>query len=168
MNQILNPKDCIELPMRGSTHGILRDRSGRVVHEDARSNNIVTAIRVPIIKLLGGYLAPNYAQLPFVNQMKFGTGNTAPTAYQTGLVTPLQDAVKVLPAAPTISQDGLQVTYSVVFGENELNDVTMREAGLFTSDNTMVARSVIGEYHKLAGMFFEFYWTIGFDAQSNG
>ena len=155
--------------MLGSTHGILRDRSGKVMHEEHSKNNIVTAIRVPIIKLLGGYLSPNYALLPFVNQMKFGTGSSIPaSAYNTGLEAPLQDAIKVLPAAPTISQDGLQVTYSVVFGENELNDVTMREAGLFTSDNTMVARSVIGEYHKLAGMFFEFYWTIGFDAQSGG
>lgn len=147
--------------MFGVTHGIIRDANG-IVYEEQSKNNIVIAIRKPIISLLGGYLASN--PLPFINQMKFGSGITPPTIYDTSLEEPITGAVKILPAAPTISQDGMLVTFSIVFGENEMNDITMREAGLFTVDNTMVARSVIGEYKKLPGMFFEFYWTIGFGA----
>lgn len=147
--------------MFGQTYGVIRDKNG-IVYEERSKNNIVVAIRTPIIKLLGGFLSTS--PLPFINQMKFGSGSTAPTVYDTALETPINGAVKILPAAPTISNDGLQVTFSVVFGENEMNDVTMREAALFAADNTMIARSVIGEYRKTAGMFFEFYWTIGFGA----
>ena len=149
--------------LKGFTRGVIKDASGNIYHEEKKDNNIVLAVRTPLVKLLGGFLSQNYAQLPFVSQIKFGNGVLPPTIYQTGLQSPIPGAVKILPVAPTVSSSGLEVTFSVVFGEQEMNNTLMTEAGLFTTDNTMIARSVIGEYTKMPGMFFEFYWTIGFE-----
>lgn len=100
--------------------------------------------------------------MPFVNQIKFGSDGTAPTIYQTALLAPITGAVKILPAAPTISADGLQATFGVVFDANELNDTVIREAALVAADGTTIARAPTGEYRKLTGIYFEFYWTIGY------
>lgn len=160
----MNIQDTLEAPtLKGEIKTILRDAEGNVVQETTTPNNILVSIRKPIISLLGGYGMGN-ADLPFIKYISFGSDDTPANINQTGLVAPIAGAIKLIAANPIISADGLTATFAVLFGMDELNNTTMKEACLVTADGTAVARSVIGSHSKPAGFYFEFYWTIGYQA----
>lgn len=100
--------------------------------------------------------------MPYIAKIAFGSNSTPPTIYDTALVEPITASEKLLSASPIFSTNYLQATFAVLYGLNELEGITMREAGLFTVDGTLVARALIGEYTKISGVYFEFYWTIGY------
>lgn len=100
--------------------------------------------------------------LPYVARIAFGSSDKPATIYDTDLEQPISGADKILATAPIFSPDGLQVTFAVLVDMNELNDVEIREAVLRTVDGTAIARSPIGYYRKIPGMYWEFMWTIGY------
>jgi hypothetical protein len=193
----------VNVPMKGSIRLVTRKGShtGEIVDDITTHNNILTAIRIPIITLLGGYLniqtlycmngssnwvsaadsvsvnsvngtfqyMVNYnSNLPVVQQIAFGSDPTPATEFDTGLIAPISGASKLLACPPVFTSGGLQAQFSVLFGENELNDTPICEAVLLTPTGTAIARAAIGSYTKVAGMFFEFFWTIGFDPITAG
>lgn len=163
---IIKVKDGIPyLEVKGTVRMVSRDADFNIVDDRTTHNNILLQIRQPIIRLLGGAMTPN-EQLPFVNQIGFGTDNTPPTIEDTGLKASVDGSRRLIAAAPTFSTDGLTVTFAVLYDlvEPEIDGVDLREACLYTTDGIAVARTVIGSYEKVAGMYFEFYWTIGYEA----
>ena len=151
------------IELKGSLRLVTKDLNGNVLSDNVVDNNILLAIRVPIVKLLGGFNTPTN-QLPIITAINFGSDNTAPTIYQTDLIAPVDGATKALLSAPAFSQDNLRATFAVVFGPTEFNGITFKEAVLKTATGVAVARTVIGSYTKSAGTYFEFYWTIGYSA----
>jgi len=115
----------------------------------------------------------NYAaSLPVVTSMAFGTSSVPATIFDTGIHTPIDinnpsTGKKNLAVSPTFSTDGLKATFAVMFADTEMNNVAVSEVALLTANNIAIARTVIGSYTKLPGMFFEFYWTIGYDPVSS-
>lgn len=148
----------------GSVKFIIRDKDGNIVDEGGVTNNIVLGIRKPIIKLLAGW-ALEPGQHPFVQQLALGSGDTAPTVLDNGLVAEIEGSRKLAATAPTISEDGLTATFAFLY--NEVDDAVdgkdIKEMGLFTVQGDMIARTTIGLWRKVTGMYFEVYWTIGYN-----
>lgn len=109
------------------------------------------------------YISVDYGSLPFIGSIAFGSSGDPATMYDTALKTAIAGGEKLIAMAPTIDSGNLKVTFAAVIGDQELNDVMIREAVLKTTDGTVVARTPIGEHRKIPGMFFEFYWTIGYE-----
>lgn len=162
---ILRPAQIIRL--KGSTRWVAKNAYGEVVDEKCVDNNILLQIRKPIISLLGA-AQTDKAQMPFVNAIGFGTDGTAPSEVQTDLIAPITGAKKLLAAAPQFDADGLGVTFVVLFDLTDayVDGITLREAVLYTQSTTAnpngiaIARTAIGEYKKLTGLFLEYYHKI--------
>lgn len=164
MNNTANQSilDYQTFKMKGTTRWVLKDSDGNIVSDTARDNNILLQIRRPIIKLLGAAQLEK-TDMPFVYAIGFGTDGTPPDETQTGLIAPVAGAnFKLLAAAPQFDADGLGVTFVVLFDLTDaaVDGVTLREACLFTQDGTAIARTTIGEYKKLTGLFLEYYHKI--------
>lgn len=122
--------------------------------------------------------------LPFVDTIVFGTnipaGSTAVSTVpvsstDTGLTNPVPASFRRISPNPIVSADGLSVTFVAVYPLTlaGLDGVHLREVGLFcggddASGGTMIARALIGDFVKPVGMFFEFYWTIGYTSLTDG
>lgn len=147
----------------GTVRIVTKDANHNIVDERVETNNILLQIRQPIIKLLGGLMTdPN--TLPFVSMIGFGTDDTPPAITDTGLKAPVNNSRRLIATAPTFSNDGLQVTFAVLYDlvEPDIDGTALKEACLYTRDGVAIARTVIGSYTKIAGMYFEFYWVIGY------
>lgn len=151
----------ILVPFKGTTRWVAKDINGNIVDEVTKENNILVQIRLPIIKLLGASSLEKTA-MPFVNAIAFGTDGTVPNENQTGLIAPISGAKLLLASDPQFDTDGLGVTFVVLFDTTSVVDnMTIREAVLMTqSTNTAIARTAIGEYTKLPGLFLEYYHKI--------
>ena len=122
--------------------------------------------------------------LPFVDTIVFGTnvpaGGTAVSTVpvsstDTGLTNPVPASFRRISPNPIVSADGLSVTFVAVYPITlaGLDGVHLREVGLYcggddASGGTMIARALIGDFVKPVGMFFEFYWTIGYTSLTDG
>ena len=148
--------------LKGTGRWVAKDADGNIVDEKVTENNILLKIRKPIITLLGASQLEK-AAMPYVTAIGFGTGSTAPTENDVGLEAPIPGAsLKLLAAAPQFDDDGLGVTFVVLFDLTDaaVDNVTMKEACVFTQDGTPIARTVIGSYTKLPGLFLEYYHKI--------
>lgn len=152
--------------LHGQVHGVLKDRDGNVVHMFDTPNNIVLGIRIPIIKLLGGWGA-DVEDLPFVRQIALGLSDTPATSTDEALGQELSGSRKLTATVPTISEDGLRLTFSFLYDtvDDAVDNQDIKELGLYTTDGTMIARTTVGFWRKTPGMYFEIYWTIGYNAQ---
>jgi hypothetical protein len=155
--------DLNPVKLKGTVRIVERDSNHNIVSERVERNNILLQIRQPIVKLLGGLMS-DPSTLPFVSQIGFGGDDTPPTILDTGLIAPVNNSQRLIATAPTFSNDGLQVTFAVLYDltEPDIDGIALKEACLYTRDNVAIARTVIGSYTKIAGMYFEFYWTIGY------
>lgn len=166
MSNILKVDDKMSyVELEGTTRGIWRYPDGSIADEKVTKNNILLQIRQPIVRLLGGLMTdPN--TLPFISAIGFGSDNTPPAITDTDLVTPVNNSRRLLATAPTFSTDGLQATFCVLFDlvDNDVDGVPLKEECLYTRDGVAVARTVIGSYTKVPGMYFEFYHTIGYNS----
>lgn len=165
MRNILTAEDKMQyVELKGTTKGIWRYPDGTVADEKVTKNNILLQIRQPIIKLLGGLMTPK-ENLPFISSIGFGTDDTPPSIDQTGLIAPVNNSRRLIASAPVFSNDGLQVTFCVLYDlvEPDVDNITLKEECLYTTDGTAVARTTIGEYKKIPGLFFEFYHCIGYE-----
>lgn len=141
----------------------LKDAAGNIVEQGKVTNNIVLGIRKPIIKLLGGW-GSNTEDLPFVRQLALGNDDTPASITDTSLKNEIQGSRKLSATVPTISEDGLTVTFSFLYDtvDDAVDNKDIKEMGLFTTDGTMVARTTVGLWRKTTGLYFEVYWTIGY------
>lgn len=155
--------------LKGQVRIVQKDTNGSIINDTTVPNNIVIGIRKPIMKLLAGAFTDKKVDLPFVNTLKLGSSNKAVSVEDTGLNSLIEHSeARVIPPIQ-ISSDGLRATFAFAYSAaNEYinytddNKVTIREMGLFTSDDTMVAHTVVGSWQKQAGVYFEVYWTIGY------
>lgn len=168
---MIHPKlyDVIDIPMVGNTRVVVKDADGNIIDDIHNKNNILLTIRKPIIRLLGGVKATSLtdtAALPFVNSIGFGTDDTPANINQTSLVAPITGSQRMIATAPTFSDDGLRATFAILFGliEVGIDGQYIKEACLYTADGTAIARVCIGSYQKIAGLYMEFYWEIGYEA----
>lgn len=141
----------------------LKDKDGNVVSEGKVHNNIVLAIRKPIIRLLSGW-GSDVADLPFIRQLALGTGSTTTTIADTSLESEIEGSRKLTATTPNIADDGLSVTFSFMYDmvDNYVDNQDIKEMGLYTTDGTMIARTTVGLWRKTTGLYFEVYWTIGY------
>ena len=166
MSNIIKVNDVFEtIECKGTVRMVTRDANHNIVDERTEHNNILLTIRKPIVKLLGGAMTPN-SELPFINSIGFGTDDTPPAITQTGLGAEVNNSRRLIAMAPTFSNDGLRVTFAVLYDlvEPDVDNIDLKEACLYTADGTAVARTVIGSYKKIEGMYFEFYWEVGYAA----
>lgn len=156
---------AMPMKMEGKVTYIMRDKDGKVVDTKSVHNNIVLAIRNPIIRLLGGYATASTG-LPFVKMLGLGTSDTAVTVKDTALGAELADSRKLTATAPTIAADGLSVTFSFLYDmtDTAVDNKDIKEMGLFTADGTMIAHTLVGLWKKTTGLYFEVYWQIGYSA----
>lgn len=156
----MNSTSSIPEEMKGQIRYVTKDKDGKVIAEHSQSNMIVKGIRPIIVQMLAGsgYTTP----LPSIDKIAFGDSSVAPTVLDTGLkgATLVE---KTIIGAAALSDSNRKATFSVLLGDTEANGYNIREAGLF-SGTTLIARTTFGTYTKSAGTYFEFYWTIGYDA----
>ena len=122
--------------------------------------------------------------LPFVDTIVFGTNipsgsstvSSLPiSSTDVGLVNPVPASFRRISPNPIVSADGLSVTFVAVYPlvQAGLDGVHLREVGLYcggddASGGTMIAKALVGDFVKPVGMFFEFYWTIGYTSLNDG
>lgn len=157
---------CNTNKLVGSVSVRLLDAKKNEVGKTNVHNNIVLGIRKPIIKLLGGW-STSAEELPFVRQLALGTGDASPTIEDTGLNAEIEGSRKITATVPTISEDGLSVTFSFLYDmvDDAVDNQDIKEMGLYTSDGTMIARTTPGLIRKAPGLYLEVYWTIGYAQQ---
>lgn len=156
---------CKDQKLVGRVCIVAKDADGNVVDTNNVTNNIVLSIRNPIIRLLGGW-GTDPEKLPFVRQIALGTGSTPATILDTKLEAEVEGSRKVTATAPTISEDGLSLTFSFLYDmvDEAVDNKDIQEMALFTIDGTMIARTTVGLWRKTTGLYFEIYWTIGYAA----
>lgn len=149
--------------LHGKVSFVLKDKNGNIVDKGNVTNNIVLAIRKPIIKLLAGW-GTDVAELPFVRQLALGESDTAANITDTALGMEIEGSRKLTATIPTIAEDGLTVTFSFLYDmvDDAIDNKDIKEMGLFTTDGTMIARTTVGLWRKTTGLYFEVYWTIGY------
>lgn len=149
--------------LHGRVSYCLKDKDGNIVEQGKVTNNIVLAIRKPIIKLLAGWGSETSA-LPFVRQLALGESDTAANITDTSLLMEIEGSRKLTATVPTIADDGLTVTFSFLYDmvDEAIDNKDIKEMGLFTTDGTMIARTTVGLWRKTTGLYFEVYWTIGY------
>lgn len=154
---------CDPKSLYGRVRFVAKNKEGEIVEEGGVPNNIVLGIRKPIIKLLGGW-GNTSEDLPFVRELALGKGDTAPVVTDTQLVSELTGSRKLTATLPTISEDGLSLTFSFLYDmvDDAVDNQDVKEMGLFTTDGTMIARTTVGLWRKTPGLYFEVYWTIGY------
>ena len=101
--------------------------------------NIITRYTQELLsKLLVG--APGTVIL---SKVGFGTGSSTPTPDDTGLT----DAYIKPITNYSFPEPGV-ICINYTLEENEMNGITIREIGLFTSDNKLIARKVLAGIEK--------------------
>lgn len=162
-----NTSLCENNKLYGSVTYKMYDKDHNLVETKTVPNNIVLGIRMPIIELLGGW-ATDPSRLPFVKQVILGTSSVPPAVDQTDVQEPIPNSQKNTSNA-TLNTDGPSVTFSFMYDANDANvdGIEIHEMGLYTSDNRMVARTTVGTWKKIAGLYFEIYWTIGYQPNTN-
>lgn len=158
----MNINSSLPQDMQGSVYGVTKNSAGEVLSELKKANMVVKGIRPVIVQMLAGSGYKDPAELPSIDTIKFGDSNTPPDLSDTGLKGNII-ATKTIIGAAALSDSNRKATFSVLLGDTEAVDASIREAGLFSGD-TLVARTTFGTYTKSSGTYFEFYWTIGYNA----
>lgn len=160
--------------LQGRVRIVMKDASGETLTDTTVKNNIVIGIRNPIMKLLAGALVEDKASLPFINTLKLGKSNKAVSVSDTDLNDPIENSEARAVPPVQLSSDGLRATFAFAYSaadqyinSTDTNTIKIREMGLYTSDGTMVAHTVVGEWEKRPGVYLEVYWTIGYMPSGN-
>lgn len=141
------------------------DKNHNLVSSGEATNTVVLGIREPIIQLLGGFNS-GLAELPFIQKLKLGNMNGTPTTEDTSL---WGDTLGETETHNTPTFEGgnyPSVTFSFMFPADDptLESDDIHEMGLYTTKDRMVAHVDVGTWRKVPGLYFEVYWTIGYQA----
>lgn len=131
------------------------DENMKLIQEQTSSNLIVSVGKT----YLAAWLAAASQAGEFMSYIALGTGNTAPTAGDTGLQSPLSPRVQgVLLSSLNTWQN------TATFGPGVCTG-TLSEAGLFSAitSGTMFARNVFAPISKLAGTTVQVVWQVQFN-----
>jgi hypothetical protein len=135
--------------VRGHVHLEIR-KNGQLIDMEDDHNVVVTGGRSKLAGLLGGRDAGKYITLVGV-----GTNAAAATEADTNLTD------RVLIPVSNAAYEGAKVRFNFTIGSGQANGLTIRELGLFFSDNTMfsrrVRRSAIGKEDDIE---INGYWDI--------
>ena len=136
-------------PVRGHVHLEVK-RAGNLIDVDDDHNVVVLGGRARLAGLLGGRDAGK-----FIANVGVGTSDSAATESDTNLTG------RVLIPVSGAEYDGAKVRFNFMIGSSQANGVTIRELGLFFSDNTLfsrrVRRSAIGKEDDIE---ISGYWDI--------
>lgn len=138
--------------MKGELQIIVTDARGNRYEYD--TPNIITygAARVAAHALVGD--TDFYAA-----KIAVGTGSTPPTRDDTALVAQIYEENLPSPSFPYVGQ----VQVGVVLGNNHVTDgQELREVGLFTSTNILIARQIHAPIMKDTMFQVEYRWRIVF------
>lgn len=116
-----------------------------VVHSP---NLVVDKAYEQLASLLGGDLANNH-----VTKLAFGSNGTAAASTDTGLT---QLAPQVWLAVTATYPSAKSVLFTTTWAASVQNTITIREVGLFCTDNTLVARKAFQDIKKST----DWEWTI--------
>lgn len=155
---------CNTQKLYGEVTYKMYDNNHNLVDTKTVHNNIVLGVRAPIIQLLGG-ARTDYDALNFVHQVCLGTGTEEPTINDDH-ITKIVGSECSLASNPTFDLTGPSVTFAFMYDKEDpaVDGQKIHEMGLYTKDGTMIARTYVGEWMKVQGLFFEIYWTIGYKA----
>lgn len=135
--------------VRGHVHLEIR-KNGQLIDMEDDHNVVVTGGRSKLAGLLGGRDAGKY-----ITQVGVGTNAAAATESDTNLTD------RVLIPVSSADYEGAKVRFNFTIGSGQANGLTIRELGLFFSDNTMfsrrVRRSAIGKEDDIE---INGYWDI--------
>ena len=136
-------------PVRGHVHLEVK-RAGNLIDVDDDHNVVVLGGRARLAGLLGGRDTGKY-----IANVGVGTSDSAATESDTNLTG------RVLIPVSGAEYDGAKVRFNFMIGSSQANGVTIRELGLFFSDNTLfsrrVRRSAIGKEDDIE---ISGYWDI--------
>lgn len=135
--------------VRGHVHLEVR-KNGQLIDVEDDHNVVVTGGRSRLAGLLGGRDAGKY-----ITQVGVGTSADAATEADTNLTG------RVLIPISNATYEDTKVRFNFTIGSGQANGLTIRELGLFFSDNTMfsrrVRRSAIGKEDDIE---INGYWDI--------
>jgi len=140
------------LKLTGRLHIKVTDvETGEVVQDIKVPNLVVTAGKELLANILAG-------RSPIPTKMSIGTDSTAADVAQTELLAPVftDDMTQAEP-------DGTSIIYYFFVDSITANGVALREAGIFNSEGTMLARTTFPSVTKTVGTALTISWTITFN-----
>jgi len=170
---------CNGIKLRGIVTYKAYDKDHNLVDTKTTHNNIVLGIREPIIELLSGYQALLYpeklANLHFIRKIRLGNNPQAPTALDNKLYGEIPGSENMCISEPQINTSGPNVTFAFMYNPtSSIDGKIIKEMGLYAckqdgTGDVLVARTVVGDetsgWTKLNGLYFEIYWTIGYQGE---
>jgi hypothetical protein len=154
--------DYLDFDLKGKIKMVTKDMEGNILETHEQNNMIVRNIRPIIVQLLAQTGYSNVGTLPSITSIRFGD-SSAPAAVNDPTLRGSVLITKAIIGSGALSDSNRKATFSVLISDNDAPGASICEAGLFAGD-TMIARTTFGTYTKAAGTYFEFYWTIGYDA----
>ena len=146
------------IKLTGAVELILRDSDGNIKQEYKDHNLVVTVGK----NYLAAWIAAASQAGEFMDFIALGSGNTAPSASQTALVTELSGGGYGRVAGALSS--ALNVWTNVATFAPGNGTATIAEVGLFSANSagTMFARALVGPVTKAAGDTLTVTWNVTF------
>ena len=147
----MNAQDAIEKALTGE----LRIHMRHLETGDeklVKSNLIVNGAYTQLTYLLAGTLTNRH-----VSQVAFGTDGTAAAVTNTGVTGPVV-WLATTATYPTV----YSVNFHATWGAAVQNVTELKEAGLFSADTTLVARTVFQGMRKSTGWQWDIDWVLSY------
>lgn len=152
------------LQLRGDIEIIVRKRDSRELVDRIEVRNKIVA--GGMLKL-GQMLVPGATATPLAF-LKVGTGTTRPASNDTSLQAPvLVDGSVTLLASNVLAQStatGARVVVTASLPTTIASGLSLSEAGLFLSGNTLLARQIHVPVTTDASLSYDYTWTLTFTA----
>lgn len=147
----MNAKDAIDKALTGILQIHMRHtESGE--EKVVTSNLVVNGAYVQLTNLLAGYLTNRH-----VSQVAFGVGDTVPVVSDAGVTGPVV-WLPTVASYPTLYSVKFEATWGTTF-----TDATeLKEAGLFSADTTLVARTTFQGMRKSVGWEWNVAWVLSY------
>lgn len=129
------------------------DNDNKVLRKVEQNNLVVTLGRTNLTKLLAGDAAGKA-----VTQISVGTSNTAAALTDTNITNEVSKAITGI----TYPANNV-VHFETTLLNADANGLTLREAGLKLSDNTLFARIVYADFVKTSANKLKLEWLIEFN-----
>jgi hypothetical protein len=140
---------------------VKNSRTGKVITKYEIRNTIVYGGLNALIQLLAQNTGDPAASALQLTALNVGTGTTAPTRADTGLVAQVA-SISLVSANRIESLATSALTVSATLGSGVANGYTLTEAGLFLSNSTMYARQIHPAIPKTIAITIVYQWQLGF------
>lgn len=135
------------------------DLSDNLLYEYKSPNVIVNGARDTLARLLMGEATD--VNNKKISTIKMGTNNTAPDRTQTAL-SDTSSVLSLAVSSTLVSGKPGEVKFTATMDSAVGNEVSYKEVGLFSADNTMFARQIHPTQSKTSDVKLEYTWIIAF------